>query len=412
MKIRCMMKSPDFIVVGGGAAGMMGAITAARLGKRVVIVEKNSVLGRKLLITGKGRCNVTNACDSDTFFQNVVSNSLFLRSAYSNFSAFDVISFFENVGVALKTERGNRVFPVSDSAKSIVNAFIQELKKLKIEVVTGCVEKILTQDGQVVGLCLAGGQIMESRNILIATGGMSYPKTGSTGDGYMLAEQCGHTIIPLRPGLVPIQIEQSFICSELQGLSLKNVTLTVKRDHVVVYQDFGEMLFTHYGVSGPIILSASSFVKKGDQLILDLKPALDENILDKRICRDFEKNGNKDFCNAMGQLLPSKLIPVVVRLSDINPHKKANSITKIERAKIVRILKEFTLNVAGLRPIEEAVITVGGVNVKEVDPKTMQSKLMRGLYFAGEVLDVDAYTGGFNLQIAFCTGHRAGESLK
>ena len=253
---------------------------------------------------------------------------------------------------------------------------------------------------------------MESRNILIATGGMSYPKTGSTGDGYMLAEQCGHTIIPLRPGLVPIQIEQSFICSELQGLSLKNVTLTVKRDHVVVYQDFGEMLFTHYGVSGPIILSASSFVKKGDQLILDLKPALDENVLDKRICRDFEKNGNKDFCNAMGQLLPSKLIPVVVRLSDINPHKKANSITKIERAKIVRILKEFTLKIAGLRPIEEAVITVGGVNVKEVDPKTMQSKLMRGLYFAGEVLDVDAYTGGFNLQIAFCTGHRAGESLK
>ncbi len=412
MKIRCMMKSPDCIVVGGGAAGMMGAITAARLGKHVVIVEKNSVLGRKLLITGKGRCNVTNACDSDTFFQNVVSNSLFLRSAYSNFSAFDVISFFENVGEALKTERGNRVFPVSDSAKSIVNAFIQELKKLKIEVVTGCVEKILTQDGQVVGLCLADGQIMESRNILIATGGMSYPKTGSTGDGYMLAEQCGHTIIPLRPGLVPIQIEQSFICSELQGLSLKNVTLTVKRDHVVVYQDFGEMLFTHYGVSGPIILSASSFVKKGDQLILDLKPALDENVLDKRICRDFEKNGNKDFCNAMGQLLPSKLIPVVVRLSDINPHKKANSITKIERAKIVRILKEFTLKIAGLRPIEEAVITVGGVNVKEVDPKTMQSKLMRGLYFAGEVLDVDAYTGGFNLQIAFCTGHRAGESLK
>lgn len=402
----------DTVIIGGGAAGMMCAVTSARLGKQIMIAEKNPVLGKKLLITGKGRCNVTNACDAETFFENVVTNPRFLRSAYAGFTTEDTMTFFEQLGVKLKVERGNRVFPVSDKASDIVQAFIKELQRLEVPVVWGRASEICVDGHRVCGVRFFDGREIFCENVVIATGGASYSRTGSTGDGYTLARQCGHTITPLRPGLVPIELQQLDLCRQLQGLSLRNVAVTVVRGEKSVYKDFGEMLFTHYGISGPIVLSASAFVQVGDQIVFDLKPALDEPTLDKRVCRDFEQNNNRDFCNALGGLLPTKLIPVIVSVSGIPAHKKVHSVTRAERVRLIQLLKAFSFQVAGLRPIEEAIITSGGVDVREVDPKSMQSKKISGLYFAGEALDVDAYTGGFNLQIAFCTGHRAGECIK
>lgn len=408
------------IVIGGGAAGMMAAAAAASKGCQVVLFEKNEKLGRKLYITGKGRCNLTNACGMDELLGNVVRNPKFLYSAFSGFDNRKTMEWFENAGCPVKVERGERVFPVSDHASDVIKALAGRFGRLGVQVRLRTEVKGLVTGGKrqagitaVKGVRLADGTVECADAVIVATGGLSYPLTGSTGDGYRMAEETGHTVKPTFPSLVPFNVREPW-CRDLQGLSLKNVSLRlVQNGKKPVYEGFGEMLFTHFGVSGPLVLSASSFYagqkKKGDaKLYLDLKPALSEEQLDKRLLRDFGENKNKQFKNSLGGLFPSKLVPVMVGLSGIDGEKKVHEVTKEERQHFVRLVKHVEMTVDGMRDYAEAVITRGGVHVKEVNPSTMESKKVRGLYFAGEVLDVDALTGGFNLQIAWSTGYEAG----
>ncbi len=397
-------------IIGGGAAGMMAAICAARLNKEVTLIEHNSYLGKKMGITGKGRCNVTNDCEIEELFLNIPGNSKFLYSAIYSFSNYNVKEFFEDLGVALKVERGQRVFPVSDKAKDIVNAMRDEITRFGVKVVFDHAIDIDTENGRVKGVRCKKGYIPCS-SCLIATGGKSYPQTGSTGDGYKMAEKLGHSITELKPSLIPLIAKD---VKSLMGLSLKNVSVTLLDEKgKKLYTDLGEMLFTHYGLSGPIILSASGHMRKEGKykIILDLKPALDKKTLDQRILRDFEKYQNRDFVNALDDLLPKKMIPFIIEKSGIDQRKKVNAITKEERAKLVDAIKEINIDIEGFRPISEAIVTAGGISVKEIDPSSMESKLVKGLFFAGEVMDVDAYTGGFNLQIAFSTGYLAGLNM-
>ena len=399
------------VVIGAGAAGLMAAGQAARRGRSVLMIDKNDRPARKVMITGKGRCNVTNDCDNETFLKNIRSNPRFLYSAIAGFSTADTMEFFENLGVRLKTERGNRVFPVSDRAADIVDALSAFAKSAGARYQKGRVEKILFGAEGVEAVVLADGETIACTDVIVATGGESYPGTGSTGDGYRLARMLGHEVTRIRPSLIPIETEDSF-CKEMQGLSLRNVTLTVTKGKKKIFSELGEMLFTHFGVSGPLVLSASSHMDDeimGEYVLhIDLKPGLSPEQLDARLLRDFEKYKNRDFLNALGDLLPRKMIPVMVRRSGIEGTSKVHQITRQQRRNLVERVKDFTIIPKAFRPINEAIVTAGGVSVKQVDPKTMESKLCRGLYFAGEVLDLDAYTGGFNLQIAFSTGFAAG----
>ena len=408
--------SDKVLIVGAGAAGLIAAGAASSLGKSVTVIERNERPGRKVLITGKGRCNVTNNCkELNDLISNVPVNGRFLYSAFSNFMPSDTIELIEDMGVKLKCERGNRVFPVSDKAADIVDALVEYATGDGAVIKQGRVKELIIDNGVLKGARTESGEELYADSVIIATGGKSYPLTGSDGDGYTLAKQAGHTVIEPKPSLVPLECHEWF-CSELMGLSLRNVALKVTDTErkKIIYEDFGEMLFTHFGVSGPMILSASSHMrdmKKGKYVIsIDLKPALTAEQLDARILRDFSENTNKDFGNALGALLPRKLIPVIIRLSKIPSKTKVNQITKEERHSFVSLLKDFRVSVNGFRPIEEAIVTSGGVKTSEINPKTMESKILPGLYFAGEVIDVDAYTGGFNLQIAFSTGKLAGEN--
>ncbi len=398
-------------VIGGGPAGMMAAATAAREGKKVILFDKNDFLGKKLLITGKGRCNVTNNADIAEFIKNVPVNGNFLYSAFYSFTNMDLIELLDTLGVPTKVERGERVFPVSDKAKDVVNAFARYVLDSGAKLVKVPVIKLLVNEDGTKTVVLADKRAVKCDSVIIATGGASYPLTGSTGDGYKFAAALGHSIVALKPSLVPLTVNEDYI-GRLQGLSLRNISITLKRDGKKVYDDFGEMMFTHYGLTGPVILSASSHMRKnaGYTVSIDLKPALDDATLDKRILRDFEQLKNKDFQNSLDELLPKKIIPVIVELSGIAPHKKVNEITREERKKLVHLLKNMEFTIKGFRPIKEAIVTSGGVNVKEITPGTMESKLIPGVFFAGEVIDVDAYTGGFNLQIAFSTGYLAGKN--
>ncbi len=400
------------LVIGGGAAGMMAALTAARCGAEVTLFEKNDRMGKKLRITGKGRCNVTNNCEITEFLSNVPTNPRFLYAALNRFSPQDTMRFFEDAGVPLKTERGKRVFPVSDHAGDIVAVLEKECRNAGVHVVHRRAERLLTENGHVSGV-VAGGETFLSDAVIVCTGGKSYPLTGSDGDGYRLARETGHTVTPLLPSLVPLTAEGR-LCGALQGLSLRNIRLTVRdtASGKAVYEDFGELMFAHFGLTGPLILSASAHLSDicpGKYAAeIDLKPALDEKTLDARIRSDFEKFRNRDFGNALGELLPQKMIPVFPGLCGIEMHKKVNSVTREERERMVHTLKCLRIPLHGTRPIEEAIVTRGGVSVREVNPKTMESRLVAGLFFAGELLDVDAYTGGFNLQIAFSTARAAG----
>lgn len=435
------------IVIGGGAAGMMAAIAAADSGQTVTLIEKNEKLGKKLFITGKGRCNVTNAGDMDTLFANVCTNEKFLYSAFYQYDNKAVMEFLEQAGCPLKTERGERVFPASDHSSDVIAAFQRELKKRGVEVLLYTEVKdilmtytdisdaeagqqadhdsrITRKNGTVAyagavfkpafyGVKLSDERIIKADRCIVCTGGISYPSTGSTGDGYRFAENLGHRFVETTPALVPLETAETW-CGKLMGLSLKNVSVRMINGKKKLYQGFGEMLFTHFGVSGPLILSASSFYRKRKndevRLFIDLKPALDSEQLDKRLLRDFEENKNRQFKNALGGLFPAKLIPVMINLSGISPDKKVNEITREERKGFAELIKNLPLTITGTRPFTEAIITQGGVSVKDIDPSTMESKLIKGLYFAGEVLDLDAMTGGFNLQIAWSTGHLAGQS--
>ncbi len=405
------------IVVGAGAAGLMAAGTAAERGFDVLLIERNDKVARKVMITGKGRCNVTNNCNLiNDLIANVPTNGRFLYGAFSKFMPSDTIDFFEDMGVPLKVERGDRVFPVSDKAVDIVDALNAYSQDAGVKRIKGRVTELIIEDGKMKGVKTEEGDEYTADKVIIATGGKSYPLTGSTGDGYELAKQAGHTIVDLKPSLVPLNCHEGF-CMDLQGLSLRNVEITVMDmdSYKEVYKDFGEMLFTHFGVSGPLILSASSHMKnireRKYEIHIDLKPALSYEQLDKRIQRDFLENANKNFINALDALLPKKIVPIIVKLTGIKPSTKVNQVTKEMRAKLVNILKDLKVTVMSFRPIEEAIVTSGGVSTKELDPKSMESKLVSGLYFAGEVIDVDAYTGGFNLQIAFSTGMCAANSL-
>ena len=414
------------IVIGGGPAGMMAAITSAENGDKVVLVEKMERLGRKLLITGKGRCNITSSLPMEEFMQNVPGNGKFLYSSFKNYTNKDIIQFLEKEGLEVKEERGNRVFPITDKSLDVLNCFEKRLKELNVE----CrknekVEEILVdgkENKKVVGIKTDKGTINADK-VILATGGKSYPLTGSTGDGYKMVQKLGHTITEIKPSLVPLEAYDINTCKQLQGLSLKNVRIELidrsGTKNKKVYEDFGEMLFTHFGVSGPTILSGSAHLvryKKIKELLqekniilkIDLKPALTEEKLEQRILRDFLEEKNKQFKNSLDKLLPQKLIPVIIEKSQISPNKQVNEITKQERRKLVNVLKNFELEIKGFRPIEEAIITSGGVSTKEINPSTMESKIVKGLYFAGEIIDVDAYTGGFNLQIAYSTGVTAG----
>jgi predicted Rossmann fold flavoprotein len=407
------MEKYDVIVIGAGPAGLIAAGTAAGRGRKTAIIEKNQILGKKLRITGKGRCNVTNKCEPDDVIYAAVENGKFLFSTVNRFSPQDTIDFFTHLGVPLKTERGNRVFPVSDKASDIAEALARYCKD--VTVIHERVKKITSEEGRVTGIETDKNDYC-CDSVLLATGGLSYPGTGSTGDGYHMAEQLGHHITKLRASLVPL-VSDDPDCEKMQGLSLKNCRIKVytKNDGKCVYEDFGEMLFTHFGVSGPVILSASSHMYNTDNekyvLSIDLKPALDFDKLDKRIQRDFETTLNKDIINSMSSLLPQKMIEPVIRRSGIDPHIKCNSVTKKMRENLIQTLKDFKVEIKGMRPIDEAIVTAGGVSVNEIDSKTMESKLIKGLYFAGEIIDVSAYTGGFNLQIAFSTGFAAGSHI-
>ncbi len=400
-------------VIGGGPAGLMAAAAASASGATVRIIEKNGYLGKKLGITGKGRCNITNSADISEFIPNIPVNGKFMHSAFYAFSNMDMIALLERYGVETKTERGGRIFPVSDKAKTVVDALKRYAKDMGVRAVQDEVVSVTkTETG--FSLRLKNHGKLSCDKVIIATGGVSYPQTGSTGDGYRFAKELGHTVISPKPSLVPLTAKGN-LPGKLMGLSLKNVSVKITdENNKKVYEDFGEMLFTHYGVSGPVILSASAhlrdFEKKTYTLTVDLKPALDEQTLDKRILRDFEANINKDFLHSLDALLPQKMIPVIIENSGIDPRKKVRDIKKEERQKLADAIKRLTLTLTGTRPIAEAIITSGGVSVKEINPRTMESKLVPGLYFAGEVIDVDAYTGGFNLQIAYSTGHLAGSS--
>ena len=398
----------DLIVIGGGAAGMFAAITAAGQGSKVLLLEKNSRLGKKLLITGKGRCNVTNHCPPQEVLLNTPRNGRFLYSAMTGFPPEKAKAFFEENGCPLKTERGNRVFPVSDKAQSILDCLEAQLRRGRVTVKTARVKSVLTEDGAVCGVQTTEGKYA-SKAVILATGGASYPTTGSTGDGYAMAAQLGHTIIPAEGSLVPLETT-GHDCQDMQGLSLRNCGVKLlNAKGKVLYKDFGELLFTHFGVSGPTVLSASCHLKgEGCRLVIDLKPALEDNKLDERIQRDMELYKNRSMENALTDLLPRSMIPVVLRRLQIDPEMQANSLTKQKRRAMVELLKAFSVEITGKRPVAEAIITSGGVKVSEIDPKTMESKLVPGLYFAGEVIDCDAYTGGFNLQIAWATAYAAG----
>ena len=399
------------VVIGAGAAGMMCAATAAMNGADVLLLERNDRCGRKLGITGKGRCNLTNACSRDEFLKNVVNNPRFLYSALSSFSTEDTVAFFESLGVPLKVERGNRVFPVSDKASDVVCALQKYCTDCGVVLKKGFVTQILTQDSAVIGVGLSDGTVLDCDKVCIACGGASYPVTGSDGNGYRLAEACGHSVVSPRPSLVPWEVEEEDFCRSLQGLSLKNTALRAERNGKTVFSDFGEMMFAHFGVTGPMILTASTVLQQGMTLHLDLKPALTEEQLDKRLLSDFEKYRMKNLANAFDDLLPSKLIMPFLALCGLNPTDKVHALTKEQRKIILRNLKDLSLTARNPRPIAEAIVTAGGVSVSQVDPRTMASKVCTGLYFCGEVLDVDAYTGGFNLQIAFSTGYLAGLAL-
>lgn len=403
--------SKGLVVIGGGAAGMMAAVSAAERGARVTLLEPNERLGKKLNITGKGRCNVTNNADVQTLLANVPRNGKFLYSAFSRFDGRDAMAFFASIGVPLKTERGNRVFPVSDRAFDVSAALERRLKALKVSLVRDRATELEITSGAVTGVRGERGTYPAGA-VVLATGGVSYPATGSTGEGHRMAREAGHTVTDLQGSLVPLR--DYGLGRELQGLSLRNVGLAVFEDRKKIYTDFGEMLFTHFGVSGPLVLSASAhmrhFGKKTCRLEIDLKPALDEQALDKRLLRDFEKYANHDFCNALDDLLPQKLIPVAVERSGIPPHQKVHDLTREQRRELVQGLKHFSVEIAGPCPVTDAIVTSGGIKISEIDPKTMESKLVKGLYFSGEIMDVDAYTGGFNLQIAWATGRAAGQA--
>ena len=403
--------SKRITVVGGGAAGMMAAVTAAQRGACVTLLEPNERLGKKLNITGKGRCNVTNNADLQTLLSNVPRNGKFLYRVFSRFDGRDAMAFFEDLGVPLKTERGNRVFPVSDRAFDVSAALERRLKALGVSIVRDRAVSLTLTDGAVRGV-KGERRDYPSDAVILATGGVSYPATGSTGEGHRMAAEAGHTVTPLRGSLVPLR--DFGVGRRMQGLSLRNVGLTVFENDKKIYTDFGELLFTHFGVSGPLILSASAhmrhFEKKAYRIEIDLKPALDEQQLDKRLLSDFTKYANSDFCNALDDLLPQRLIPVMVEWSEIPPHEKVHDLTKEQRRGLLRLLKHFPVAIAGPCPVTDAIVTSGGVKVGEIDPKTMESKVVKDLYFAGELIDVDAYTGGFNLQIAWATGRAAGEA--
>lgn len=407
----------EVIVIGGGPAGMFAALFAARNGHKVILIEKNEKLGKKLYITGKGRCNITNAGDMEDLFDHVVSNPKFLYSAFYSFDNQMVISFFEEHGLSTKVERGNRVFPVSDHSSDVIAALQRALLSQKVEILLYTkVERLLVEEECIKGVVLSNKKELYADAVIVATGGLSYPTTGSTGDGYRFAEESGHRIKNTTPSLVPFEVKENW-CRDLQGLSLKNIRIAIKKEKKTVYDDFGEMLFTHFGVSGPVILSASAAIRpeeieKGLSLFIDLKPALDEDTLDKRVLKDFEEAKNKQFKNAVPHLFPAKLIPVMIELSGIDPDKKVNEISKEERKDFVHLIKNLELTITGTRGFKEVIITKGGVSVKDVNPSTMESKLIRGLHFCGEVLDLDAYTGGYNLQIAWSTGYLAGISIE
>ncbi len=403
----------DLIVVGGGPAGILGAATAAEKGLKVLLLEKNEKLGKKLFITGKGRCNFTNNGDTDDFFNNMITNKKFLYSAYKSFNNHQIIGLLQSLGVKTKIERGNRVFPESDKSSDIIKALNKHLQLNNVEIMLNTeVKRINTRDQRVTGVLLKNNKQIPGEKVLIATGGMSYRQTGSTGDGYIMAQQLGHSIVNPKPALVPLVTRESWV-KDLQGLTLKNVSAQIINSTVKVVQ-FGEMIFTHFGISGPIILSISSFLKdrlnSPVTLTIDLKPALSDEQLDDRLKRDFKKYTGKHLKNSLDDLLPQKMIPVILELSGVDIHKQVNQVTKKERELLVHTLKNLTLTVTGTRPLNEAIVTSGGINVKEINPSTLESKIIRGLYFAGEVIDVDALTGGYNLQIAFSTGYLSGAS--
>ena len=429
------------IVIGGGPAGMMAAIASSKNGNNVTLIEKNSSLGKKLLITGKGRCNITSSLEMEEFIKNVPGNGRFLFSSFQNYSNADIIELLKEQGLETKVERGNRVFPVTDKSQDVLKCFVKKLKELNVEILYNLqVKEIITKKIEnvdsigeeekkkkntmiVTGVKLINGKEITADKIILATGGKSYSLTGSTGDGYKLAEKLGHTITQIKPSLVPLECYEKNICKALQGLSLRNIKIKLQdtEKNKLIYEEFGEMLFTHFGVSGPTILSSSAHLvryKNIDKLLnehkikllIDLKPALAEEKLNDRILRDFEQVRNKKFKNSLNKLLPQKMISSVIELTNINPEKKVNEITKQERMKLIQVLKNFELQISSFRSIDEAIITSGGINIKEINPKTMESKLVNGLYFAGEIIDVDAYTGGFNLQIAYSTGFTAGKS--
>ncbi len=403
----------DVVVVGGGPAGMMCALQAALRGLSVILIEPNEKLGRKLRITGKGRCNLTNNCDTKTFMANIPGDGRFLYSAVNRFSPADTIAFFENAGLPLKTERGRRVFPRSDNANDVASLMTKLCRRAGVKTLRTEAKQIITDGFAVAGVATGLGYI-PCRAAAVCTGGLSYPLTGSTGAGYRFAEQLGHTVTPRRPSLVPLESGDDF-CAEMQGFSLRNVSLSAYEDGKLIYRELGEMLFTHFGVSGPLVLSASAHMRKfgasAYRLSIDLKPSLDEKKLDARLLRDFENNANKELKNILGLLVGHAMIPVIIRLTGIPEETRVNTITREQRLRLLHLLKDFPISISGPRPIDEAIITAGGVSTKEVNPRTMESKLVPGLFFAGEVLDLDAYTGGFNLQIAWSTGYVAGNSV-
>ena len=416
----------NVIVIGGGPAGMMAAIASAENENSVILLEKKERLGRKLLITGKGRCNITSSLPIEEFIQNIPGNGQFLYSAFKNYTNNDIVKFFNEEGLEVKEERGNRIFPVTDRSLDVLKCFTKRLKKLNVKIEYNMeVTEITPKDKNgKLKVKTANNKIFEGDKVILATGGKSYPLTGSTGDGYELAKKLGHTVNKIRPSLVPLEAFEQNMCKELQGLSLRNVNIELKNkeNNKIIYQDFGEMLFTHFGVSGPTILSGSAHLvryKNIDEILknkkivlsIDFKPALSEEKLDERILRDFAEFKNKQFKNSLDKLLPQKLIPVIIEKSGINPNKKVNEINKKERHRLVELLKNFEITIKGFRPIDEAIVTSGGINIKEINPKTMESKLVDGLCFAGEIIDVDAYTGGFNLQIAYSTGYTAGNNM-
>jgi len=412
---------PKVVVIGGGPAGMMAAITAAENGNEVLILEKMPSFGKKLLITGKGRCNITSSLYMSEFIKNTPGNGKFLYSAFQNYTNTDIIEFLRKQGLEVKEERGNRIFPVTDKSLDVLKCFTERMNELKIQSkLNSPVEKILVQNGEVASV-RTDREMIKADKVILATGGKSYPLTGSTGDGYKIAKALGHTIVPIKPSLVPLEVEEKESCKKMQGLSLRNIGIKIidNDKKKVVYEDFGEMIFTHFGISGPTILSGSAHLAKYrdvDYLLkskyitvsIDLKPALSEEQLDDRILRDFKEFKNKQFKHSLDKLLPQKMIPVITEMSNIDEEKRVNEITKEERKRLIQLLKNFTVTIKGFRPVEEAIITCGGIDTKEINPKTMESKLIKGLYFAGEIIDVDAYTGGFNLQIAYSTGYTAG----